>query len=174
MCSSFPGLGSRPTAGPESDQGNTGLSISVMSGHRRRRIRGSWTRSGKGSRVVEVGGKEGRIHGRPRRRVSAFESRGRVQPCGHTKIDAKARGSLFKAGSQRICDRTRRRDFAAPAMTKITLTPDEAALLRHIGSKVAGPRHTLALPADHRIAELVGELVDKGLAESKGYVLRTG
>ena len=63
---------------------------------------------------------------------------------------------------------------AAPAMTKISLTPDEAALLRHIGSKVPGPRHTLTLPADHRVTELVGELVDKGLAESRDYLLRTG
>ena len=67
----------------------------------------------------------------------------------------------------------RDRALAPQAMGKIPLTPDEAALLRHIGSNVAGPRHTLTLPADRRIAELVGELVHKGLAESTGYVLRT-
>ena len=61
-----------------------------------------WTRSGKGNRVVGVGAKEGRIHCSPRRLVPAFTSPGRVQPRGHTKIDAKARGALPTAGSRRI------------------------------------------------------------------------
>ena len=42
-------------------------------------------------------------------------------------------------------------------MGKITLTPDEATMLRQIGTHVAGPRHTRTLSADDRTLE-VGSL----------------
>ncbi len=59
-------------------------------------------------------------------------------------------------------------------MEKITLTPDEAAMLHQIGTHVAGPRHTRTLSADDRTVEVVSALAEKGLAESTGCVQGIG
>ena len=59
-------------------------------------------------------------------------------------------------------------------MEKVVLTADETALIRCIGRQAAGPRHAVTLPADHDTVATVGRLAEKGLAESTGFVQRTG
>jgi hypothetical protein len=59
-------------------------------------------------------------------------------------------------------------------MEKVVLTADETALIRYLGQKTAGPRHTLTLPADHKTVPTLSHLVEKGLAESTGFVQRIG
>ena len=63
---------------------------------------------------------------------------------------------------------------ATASMEKVVLTADETALIRYIGQKAAGPRHALRLPADHETVATVSRLAEKGLAESTGFVQRTG
>ena len=59
-------------------------------------------------------------------------------------------------------------------MEKVVLTADETALVRYLGQKTAGPRHTLMLPADHETVATLTLLAEKGLAESTEFVQRTG
>lgn len=59
-------------------------------------------------------------------------------------------------------------------MDKTLLSADETALLNLIGHLVAGPRHPVVLSADAETIETVGFLVEKGLAESTGFVRRFG
>ena len=54
------------------------------------------------------------------------------------------------------------------------MTAEEKALLKDIGRQVAGPRHTLSLPAEPLATELVNSLVEQKLVESTGYVQRAG
>ncbi len=59
-------------------------------------------------------------------------------------------------------------------MEKVVLTEDETALVRCIGQQAAGPRHAVTLPADHETVATVSRLAEKGLAESTGFMQRTG
>ena len=59
-------------------------------------------------------------------------------------------------------------------MEKVVLTAEETALVRCIGQQAAGPRHAVTLPADHDTVATVSRLAEKGLAESTGFVQRTG
>ena len=58
-------------------------------------------------------------------------------------------------------------------MEKVVLTADETALVRYLGQKTAGPRHTLMLPADRETVATLSLLAEKGLAESTEFVQRT-
>lgn len=52
------------------------------------------------------------------------------------------------------------------------MTEKEATLLKEIGSRVAGPRYTLSLPAEPEVTELLSSLVEQNLVESTSYVDR--